>query len=137
MQLAFCNALARLKSTPSQNIRCKLLCTKIGGVQCHATGDLLVGGVDVQNAVFTVTDPHNLGHRAVKRCLGCVASLGVQEVPGSGCFGRSPIVLGLGKQCFVLAANQPLHDRLGVFNLHPLRSIDPRFALAQQAFPLL
>jgi hypothetical protein len=84
------------------DIRCKSRSAKIGCAQCDTTWNGLIRRVDVEDAVFGISDPDDLGHCAVKWRFGGVAGFGVDEVPGRGCLGSRPVVLCFREQCFVL-----------------------------------
>jgi hypothetical protein len=84
------------------NLRCKCGRAKICGVQRHATRNLFIRGVDVQDAVVAVADPYNFRHSASEWRFRGVAGLGIEEVPGRCRLCCSPIVLGLRKQCSIL-----------------------------------
>jgi hypothetical protein len=85
-----------------RRVRCESGSSKICGVQCYTTGYLLVGRVDVENAIFGISNPDDFRDCTIEGRLGSVSGLSVEEVPSGGRLCSRPVVLCLGEQSFVL-----------------------------------
>jgi hypothetical protein len=70
---------------------------EIRSVQSDTSWDLLVGCVEVEDAVLCIADPYNFRGVAPKRRFGDVSRLGINKVPRSAGLFRRPVEFRLGE----------------------------------------
>jgi hypothetical protein len=80
------------------------LATEISCVERYTSRDGFVAGVQVQNAVFCLANPDDLGNLRSERGLGGVTALDIEEIPSGCSLGCCPVVAGRREKGSVLAS---------------------------------